>query len=100
MQQLEREGTGSDSGSNKLVIDTSRDNSVVSGGGTVVSAADEVDNVAVKKSEPLLITTQPINDKARLMSINVSLTLGRMNELMKLLHFILNSMQNNIGELY
>merc|ERR1719188_370263 len=27
-QQLEREGTGSDSGSNKLVIDTSRDNSV------------------------------------------------------------------------
>ena len=71
MQQLEREGTGSDSGSNKLVIDTSRDNSIVSGGGGTVgsvSAADEVDNVAVKKSEPLLITTQPINDKARLVS--------------------------------
>ena len=57
---------GSDNGSNKLVIDTSRDNSVVSGGGIGV-ALDEVDNapsVAVKKSEPLLITTQPINDKA------------------------------------
>ena len=67
MQQLEREGTGSDSGSNKLVIDTSRDNSVISGGGIgSVGAADEVDNVAVKKSEPLLITTQPINDKAGL----------------------------------
>ena len=61
-QQLETEG-GSDSGSNKLVIDTSRDNSVVSGG-IGVSAVDEVDNAAVKKSEPLLITTQPINDKA------------------------------------
>ena len=60
-QQLETEG--SDSGSNKLVIDTSRDNSVVSGG-IGIGAVDEVDNVAVKKSEPLLITTQPINDKA------------------------------------
>ena len=72
MQQLEREGTGSDSGSNKLVIDTSRDNSVVSGGGTVASAVDEVDNVALKKSEPLLITTQPINDKARRLSNRIN----------------------------
>ena len=56
---------GSDGGSNKLVIDTSRDNSVVSGGISGVGTVDEVDNVVVKKSEPLLITTQPINDKAR-----------------------------------
>ena len=53
---------GSDGGSNKLVIDTSRDNSVVSGG--IGGTVDEVDNVVIKKSEPLLITTQPINDKA------------------------------------
>ena len=66
-QQLETEG-GSDSGSNKLVIDTSRDNSVVSGG-IGVCAVDEVDNAAVKKSEPLLITTQPINDKASLSNV-------------------------------